>query len=159
MPREAQVTEESVMVIIFSLMIFAGVAVLWIAMSNRRAVREMEHRERLAMIQSGVMPAPEADPLAFEAHMESSSPAMSRQDRWRTAGTLTIGFGMALLMLLWFSGVEDIAIGVGGAFAVLGASFLLNGLLMSPESKAPRPLIRRPQAPPPDTPSSSASPF
>ena len=46
---EAQVSEESVMVIVFSLMVFASVAVLWIAMSNRRAVREMEHRERLAM--------------------------------------------------------------------------------------------------------------
>jgi hypothetical protein len=153
---EAQVTEESVMVIIFSLMVFAGVAVLWIAMANRRAVREMEHRERLAMIQAGVVPAPEADPLAFEAHMTPVSPSMSRQDRWRTAGTLTIGFGLALLLLLWFTGAKEIAIGVGGAFAVLGASFLLNGSLMSPQPPATRPLVRRPTLPPD---SSSSSPF
>ena len=154
---EAQVSEESVMVIVFSLMVFASVAVLWIAMSNRRAVREMEHRERLAMIQSGVVPAPEADPLGFEAHMEPSAPGMSRQDRWRTAGTLTIGFGLALLILLWFTGVAEVAIGVGGAFAILGASFLLNGLLMNPQPRSARPLTRRP--PPPDPSSSSSSPF
>ena len=62
---EAGVSEEQVMVTVFSLMIFAGVAVLWLAMSNRRAVREMEHRERIALIQAGIVPAPEADPLAF----------------------------------------------------------------------------------------------
>ena len=36
-----------VMLIVFSLMIFAGVAVLWLALANRRALREMEHRERM----------------------------------------------------------------------------------------------------------------
>jgi hypothetical protein len=147
------------MVTVFSLMVFAGVAVLWIAMANRRAVREMEHRERMAMIQSGVVPAPEADPLAFEAHMEASPRAMSRQERWRTAGTLTIGFGLALLLLLWFTGGEEIAIGVGGAFTVLGASFLFNGSLMSPDAHTPRPMMRRPSGPPPDSSSSSQSPF
>lgn len=152
-------SEESVMVIIFSLMVFAGVAVLWIAMANRRAVREMEHRERMAMIQAGVVPAPESDPLAFETQMEPVRRPVSRQDRWRTAGTLTIGFGLALFMLLWFTGVEEIAFGVGGAFAVLGGSFLLNGTLMSADPHTPRPLVRRPTSTPPDSSSSSSSPF
>jgi hypothetical protein len=154
---EAQVTEESVMVIVFSLMVFAGVAVLWMAMTNRRAIREMEHRERLAMIQAGVVPAPETDPLGFESQMESTSSSISRQDRWRTAGTLTIGFGLAILLLLWFAGADNIAIGVGGAFTVLGASFLLNSAFMSSERRNPRPLVRRASAPPTD--SSSSSPF
>jgi hypothetical protein len=156
---EAQVTEETVMLSVFSLMVFAGVAVLWMAMSNRRAIREMEHRERLAMIESGVVPAPEADPLGFESQMEASMSGMSRQDRWRTAGTLTMGFGLALGMLLWFAGGNDIAIGVGGAFAVLGASFLLNGALISPETRTPRGLVRRPSVKPPNPTSSSPSPF
>ena len=147
-------SEESVLVIIFSLMVFAGVAVLWIAMANRRALREMEHRERLAMIQSGVVPAPETDPLGFESRMDAGPRAMSRRERWRGAGILTIGFGLALLMLLWFSGVEEVAFGVGGAFVVLGASFVINGTMMEPDSRAPRPTARRM---PPDSPSSSSS--
>ena len=92
------------MLIVFSLMIFAGVAVLWLAMSNRRALREMEHRERLAMIQAGMVPAPEADPLAFETQLEPHPTTLSRKDRWRTAGTLTVGLGLALLVLLSFTG-------------------------------------------------------
>ena len=64
---EAEVSEESLVLLVVSVMIVGGIAVLWIAMANRRALREMEHRERIAMIQAGMVPAPEADPLAFEA--------------------------------------------------------------------------------------------
>ena len=150
-------SEEQVMVSIFSLMIFAGVAVLWLAMSNRRALREMEHRERLALIQAGIVPAPEADPLAFETQFEPSS-TLSRKDRWRTAGTLTVGLGMALLVLLSFTGNGDIGFAVGGAFVVLGLSFLLNGTLLSPTPTAVRPMVRRTSTgtpTPPNPPSST----
>jgi len=145
------------MVSVFSLMIFAGVAVLWLAMSNRRALREMEHRERIALIQAGIVPAPEADPLAFETQFEPSS-SLSRKDRWRTAGTLTVGFGMALLVLLSFTGNGDIGFAVGGAFVVLGLSFLLNGTLLSPTPTAVRPMVRRTSTgtpTPPNPPSST----
>jgi len=154
---EAGVSEEQVMVSIFSLMVFAGVAVLWLAMSNRRALREMEHRERIALIQSGILPAPEADPLAFETQFEPSS-TLSRKDRWRTAGTLTVGLGMALLVLLSFTGNMDIGFAVGGAFIVLGLSFLLNGTLLSPTPTAVRPMVRRTSTgtpTPPNPPSST----
>jgi hypothetical protein len=153
---EAGVSEEQVILIVLSLMIFAGVAVLWLAMANRRALREMEHRERIAMIQAGMVPAPEADPLAFEAQLETPSTSLSRKDRWRTAGTLTVGFGLALGVLLTFVGEMGSGFAVGGAFAVLGASFLLNGALLS--TPAPRPMVRRPgTSTPPD--SSSSAPF
>ena len=145
------------MVSVFSLMIFAGVAVLWLAMSNRRALREMEHRERIALIQAGIVPAPEADPLAFETQFEPSS-SLSRKDRWRTAGTLTVGLGMALLVLLSFTGNGDIGFAVGGAFIVLGLSFLLNGTLLSPTPTAVRPMVRRTSTgtpTPPNPPSST----
>ena len=145
------------MVSVFSLMIFAGVAVLWMAMSNRRALREMEHRERIALIQAGIVPAPEADPLAFETQFEPSS-TLSRKDRWRTAGTLTVGLGMALLVLLSFTGNGDIGFAVGGAFVVLGLSFLLNGTLLSPTPTAVRPMVRRTSTgtpTPPNPPSST----
>jgi hypothetical protein len=156
---EAGVSEETVMLVVFSLMIFAGVAVLWLAMSNRQALREMEHRERVALIQAGIVPAPEADPLAFETQLRPPSEGMSRKDRWRTAGTLTIGLGTALLVLLAFTGETDIGFAVGGAFIVLGGSFLLNGSMMSATPTAVRPMMRKtstgvpmPPGPPSSTP-------
>ena len=148
---------EEVILVLISMMIFAGVAVLWMAMTNRRAVREMEHRERLAMIQHGVVPAPEADPVTFEAQMESVQVVMTRQDRWRTAGTITMGLGLALLVLLMFTGEPEVGFGVGGAFAILGAAFMLNGTLLSrPAPRGVPPMVRRPPVShrPPDSSSS-----
>jgi hypothetical protein len=100
---------------------------LYLAMTNRRALREMEHRERLAMIQRGLIPSPETDPLAFEAATAGSYDGR-RSERWRSAGITIIGFGLALMMLLSFTaGEPGVGIGVGGAFAVLGFTLLLNG--------------------------------
>jgi hypothetical protein len=122
--------DQEVVLVLVTLMVFAGIGVLFMAMSNRRALREMEHRERLAMIQRGLIPSPEADPLGFEAAtlgpLEAS--ASVRSERWRSAGIMIIGLGLALMMLLSFTaGEPGVGIGIGGAFAVLGATLLLNG--------------------------------
>lgn len=120
--------EEEVVLIILTLMIFGGLGILWMAMTNRRAVREMEHRERLAMIQRGLVPAPETDPLAFETQF--TPPSTSKPERWRAAGVVIIGLGLALMMLLTFTTREpELGIGVGGAFVVLGATFVVNASL------------------------------
>ncbi len=62
-----------IVVMLGSLGILAGVAVIWMAMQSRRQIREMEHRERLAMIERGLVPAPEVDPAAFERKFAGSA--------------------------------------------------------------------------------------
>jgi hypothetical protein len=141
---------------ILTLIVFGGLAVLWMAMVNRRAVREMEHKERLAMIQRGVVPAPETDPLAFDAAISPPENLSPRAERWRSAGILFIGLGLALLMLLTFAAGEPAAgLGVGGAFAVLGGTLLFNSTQLSKaEGARPRgaaPAELRPAPPPPDS--------
>jgi hypothetical protein len=157
------VREEEVFVTIVSVIVFAALGVLWMAMTSRRAVREMEHRERLAMIQRGLVPAPETDPLGFESAVAPFEGDSLRSDRWRTAGTLTIGLGLALTMLLTFgAGEANVALGIGGAFTILGAAILLNGFQLGRSRRpAPRPLGgRRPFSdgpfPPAEPPSSMA---
>ena len=122
------------MLISVTLLIFTGLGVLYMAMSNRRALREMEHRERLAMIQRGLVPSPEVDPLGFEtaADFTFETRISARSARWRSAGVMVIGLGLALMMLLSFTAEEpSVGVGVGGAFAVLGATLFFNGLQMS----------------------------
>ena len=133
-------SEEAVVLIVTSVIVFAGLGVLWMAMVSRRAVREMEHRERLAMIQRGLVPAPETDPLGFETAVEAFQSNSHRSERWRTAGTLTIGLGLALVILLTFSAGElSVGLGVGGAFTVLGAAILLNGIQLGRSTRPARP--------------------
>ena len=67
--------EEVIVVIMGSLGILAGVAVIWMAMQSRRQIREMEHRERLAMIERGLVPAPELDPAGFERKLTGTPPS------------------------------------------------------------------------------------
>lgn len=146
-----------VALIVLTMMILAGLGVLWMAMSNRRALREMEHRERLAMIQRGLMPAPEVDPLGFETATASPLDLQSpRAERWRTAGIMSIGLGLAMMMLLTFTAAAPAAgIGVGGAFAILGGTLLYNATQMNrsevARSRRPSPQPDRVPQPPPDS--------
>ena len=126
--------------VVFSMIILAGVSLMIAAMFNRRGLREMEHRERLAMIERGLMPSPESDPGGFESAAGFKSIGESPAGvRYRTAGVLMIGFGFALLMLISFS-AHDAAtgFGVGGSFAVLGAASTAQQSSLDPSGAAAR---------------------
>jgi hypothetical protein len=138
------VREEEVVLVLSTLVILGGVSVLWLAMWNRRKLREMEHRERLAMIERGLLPPPEIDPVGFEAQAGlAPEPEPRSVARSRTGGVFLIGLGLALMMLMTFAaGAPEVGIGVGGAFAVLGAAFLFNSMLSA--SRAPSTAPRMP---------------
>jgi hypothetical protein len=140
----------------FALMIFAGVAVLWMAMHNRRMMREFEHRERLAMIDRGLVPPPERDPGGFESRTGVAAPERSGATRSRSAGIIMIGFGLALMMLIAFAAREpEVGVGIGGAFALLGAAFVFNAAALNRRENArsypPLPPLSRPTARPPES--------
>jgi hypothetical protein len=127
---------------VLTLFVVGGLVVLWMAMTNRRAVREMEHQERLAMIQRGLVPAPEADPLGFDAATSGAFETVDRRsERWRTAGITFIGVGLALMMLLSVTAGEvGVGIGIGGAFCMLGAALLVNSSQLGRTANRRRPL-------------------
>jgi hypothetical protein len=112
------------------------------AIVSRRRIREMEHRERLAMIERGLAPSPEADPAGFERRTGIARAAQSpHAARNRSAGVILIGFGLALAVLIAFAaGQPGVGLGIGGAFALLGAAFVVNGVLMSRDVPLPGPI-------------------
>jgi hypothetical protein len=113
----------------------------------RARVRELEVRERIAMIERGLVPPPEVDPRGFER-------AMSHYDRYdrrrgpaahrhRRAGVTLIGVGLGLMLMIGFAGDEPrSAIGVGGFLVALGVAFLINSLFEQrqlPTDSPPKP--------------------
>ena len=133
---------ESGIVIFLTMTIIAGVVMMVAAMNNRRKIREMEHRERLAMIERGVMPAPETNPAGFETaagfHEDFKGPP-DNSHRYRTAGVLMVGLGFGLMFVIGIAGgVPDIGFGIGAAWVSLGAASLLNYWLMSRRSERER---------------------
>ena len=126
--------------------IVAGVVLMVAAMNNRRKMREMEHRERLAMIERGVAPSPETDPAGFEAATGFADGPKDDADvsqRYRTAGVLLMGFGLGLIFVIGVAaGAPAVGLGIGGAWISLGAASLLNYWLISrrkPRWTAPSP--------------------
>lgn len=137
--------------------ITGGLVVIWMVIQSRRHFREMAHRERLAMIERGLVPSPESDPQAFERAIGLTRPVETQGgSRARSAGVTMIALGMAFMFLLSFTaGEPGVGIGVGGAFAILGVAFFINAMLtarptsyLPPPPHYPRPARPEPREPP-----------
>ncbi len=148
--------EVAIVVFIFSLLLFAGLVVIWMGMHNRRLIREMEHRERLAMIERGLAPLDVGLPVEGA---KPRPPMDEKAIRSRTAGIMIIGIGLAFAVLVSLAGGNpEAGVGVGGAAAMIGVAFFVNAMMLrhSTVSAPPSPpTLRRAE---PRGPSSSSTP-
>jgi hypothetical protein len=109
-----------------------GIAMLLIALHGRQRLKELAVQERIALIEKGLVPSPESDPAGFESAL-SRPPISVKAQRYRSAGLMLTGMGLALAILLFFvtpRAIRGVALGVGGAMTVLGLTVLGNGLLL-----------------------------
>lgn len=115
--------------------IVSGCVVAIVATLARTQVRALEIRERIAMIERGLVPPPEVDPGGFDREMNRYDRRMMRRRdrhssfRHRRVGIILMGIGFGLMVLIAFSG-ESVreGLGVGGFFVVLGLAFFINAL-------------------------------
>ena len=101
----------------------------------RARVRELEIRERIAMIERGLVPPPEVDPRGFDRAMSRMERREYRygSGRHRRAGVTLMGVGFGLMVLIAFTSNEtSVAIGVGGFLVVIGIAFFINSLMENP---------------------------
>lgn len=112
----------------------AAILGLWaflISVSQAKArVRELQIRERIAMIEKGLMPAPEVDPRGFERAMgQDGTRYRHSANRHRSAGITLIGVGLGLMVMIAFAGEHpQQAVGVGGFIIMIGGAFLVNSM-------------------------------
>ena len=152
---------EAVVFMAMTVIVMAGIVLIWMAVTSRRHIREMAHRERLAMIERGLVPPPEVDPAAFEGKTGLARSRRSQASaRMRSAGVIMVGFGLALLVLISFAGGSPgIGVGIGGAFVVLGLAFFFNAFMMTVDDEPvqatspPLPQRLEPREPRPPDPS------
>ena len=128
-------------------------------------VRELEIRERIAMVERGLVPPPEVDPRTFEREMDRHERRYARHyerqtargGRHRRSGVTVMGLGAGLMVLIAFAGGEPgVAIGVGGGIMILGLAFFINSLVDREE--IPLSAQARYAPPPPPPPASAAAP-
>lgn len=140
--------------------IVGGVVIIVMAMRQRGLTMEMKHRERMAMIERGVVPGPARDPAEFERWQErhEHQPAA----RATSIGVLIAALGIGLMLMIAFAGGSvGAGVGVGGSIAVIGVAFIINGELQRrtlPPPPRPRAYSSTPPLPgPPDHPGSVGS--
>ena len=129
--------------------LIAGVVVIMVGLRYRAQMRELRHKERLAMIERGLMPPAEFDPaLAYSRGLKQRSLSF---------GIIVVGIGFALMFLIGVAGgAPDSGIGVGGAIAILGGAFIIRSIYAAapvppPVSDLPPPTSDRlPPVPPLD---------
>jgi hypothetical protein len=122
-------------------------------------VRELEVRERIAMIERGLVPPPEKDPGGFDRAMDRYERVRDDFDRYgrrspgryRSAGVTLMGVGFGLMLLIGVAGDNpSAAVGVGGFIVVMGLAFLVNSM-MRPFEPPPVPRDRTTFNDPPKT--------
>jgi hypothetical protein len=103
-------------------------------------VRELEIRERIAMIERGMVPPPETDPAGFERSLRSVEGMQYRHSgsRHRSAGIIVMSIGFGLMTLISFTAGEvGVGIGVGGFLVILGVGLFVVSLLSTPTMPLP----------------------
>ena len=117
--------------LMFAVAMFSGVFLIYVAMRQRADTLERQHRERMAMIEKGHIPAAPLEPVR-----RSSTRAMS-------LGIIIVGFGLALAMVVSVAGgAVEAGIGVGGAVVILGLAFIIRSLVVPPETQTRLPPAR-----------------
>jgi peptidoglycan/LPS O-acetylase OafA/YrhL len=118
---------ELIVLIVFALIIGAGLIVVFSSLWHRARILEMAHRERLAMIERGIALS-EIPPLTYQDPQLRRS---GRSSRLLSAGIVIVGLGLAVALLIGFaSRAPEIALGVGGAIVVLGVSLIVTAIVV-----------------------------
>jgi len=123
---------QNLIVIMFFVFLAGGFIIATIGFIFRQRLRELAIKERIAMIEKGLVPSPEMDPARFETLVGLRRPMDSRSERYRSAGIIIMGLGVGMVFLLAFAaGIPRVAFGVGGGLAILGLAVFINGSMGS----------------------------
>ena len=122
---------ERVMIMtVLTAFVLAGMGLIAVMLRGRQRLRELVIRERIALIEKGLVPSPEANPGGFEAFVNRARRVSRTGARYRAAGLFIMALGCALFLLLTFAANNAaIGFGLGGGIAVIGAAAFVNGML------------------------------
>lgn len=116
------------------------ICVFWmigLSISRSARVREMQIKERIALIEKGVIPPPELNPAVHDGELSASEERAARRAAalFRSVGITIIGIGLAVGLIIAVAGDHQReGFGIGGAIAILGVALLVNGVLTRPSS-------------------------
>jgi hypothetical protein len=121
---------EELFALVFVLGMFAGVFIIFMGLRQRSHQLEMQHRERMAMIERGQIPL---DPPAARRERYVSLEG-GRAGRSLSSGIIVVGIGLAMMTIISIAGSSpETGVGIGGAIAVLGGAFIVRSMVVGQE--------------------------
>jgi hypothetical protein len=131
-------TMQGLIVFMLVLILAGGFVLALIGFIFRQRLRELAIKERIAMIEKGLVPSPEIDPARFD-RLVGARPSFNRKaERYRSAGVIIMGVGVAMIILITFtSGAPGVAFGIGGALTIVGLAAFINGSMQAGEPPNP----------------------
>lgn len=135
---------EQLFALIFVMGMIAGVIVILMAMRQRSHQLEMQHRERMAMIERGLTPLAETSGQRLIHARAGRGVGSSRS---MTLGIVVVAVGLGLMSIVSIAaGTPEVGVGIGGAIMIVGAAFIVNSIVS--RNMAPAPADTAPAAPP-----------
>ena len=114
----------------------SGVFIVVMAMRQRAVHIELGHRERMAMIERGLVPAPEMQRGLGPLSRPAGPTGHAATRRNLTGGIILVGLGVSFMILIGVAaGSPEVALGVGGAIATLGGALIVISVV----ARAPAP--------------------
>jgi hypothetical protein len=121
---------EELFAVVFSLVVLSGVFIVVMGLRQRSQQLEMRHKERMAMIERGILPV--AESLAESGPMIRGG---SGSSRFMTLGVVIVAIGLGLATVVSVAGgAPEAGLGVGGGIAIIGAAFIVNSMLSRGQS-------------------------
>lgn len=141
---------EQLFALVFVMGMFAGVVVILMAMRQRSYQLEMQHRERMAMIERGLTAQPELS--SAQRFIQARGTRGAAASRSMTLGIVVVAVGLALMSIVSIAaGEPDVGLGIGGAIMIVGIAFIVNSIVSRNQaSAAPDTLPAAPPIPPGD---------
>jgi hypothetical protein len=158
-------TSEELFVMVVLVAMGSGVLIVVLGLRQRAHQLELAHRERMAMIDRGLVPSPESNPAHAAWAGQASPPQPSSRlegghnpgaasQRSMTLGIVIVAIGLGFMVLIGIAAqTPSVAVGVGGAITIVGLSFIVIALIKRSappiQSHHPPPLpMSRPNAGP-----------
>ena len=120
---------------VFVLVVLSGVFIVVMGLRQRTQQLEMQHRERMAMIERGLTPF---DERRLAPGMGAAGAAGFRRgptSRATPLGIVVIAVGLGLMSIVSIVGESpEVGVGLGGAIVVVGAAFIAIGLMARAQS-------------------------
>jgi hypothetical protein len=132
--------ERAAAMLVFGAVVLGGMGLVALLVRGRQRLRELAIKERISLIEKGLVPSPEVDPARFELFVGLRRRPNIVASRFQSAGILITGLGLALALVISFAGGNPaVGVGIGGGLAILGMAAFISGALAGDDPPGPGP--------------------